>query len=60
MGKRFLREKQIRQDYLPIGHATFWKWVREGILPPGRVLSRGVTVWREDEILALGERQITK
>jgi predicted DNA-binding transcriptional regulator AlpA len=35
---------------LPIGRATWWRWVKSGKAPKPVRLSAGVTVWRADDV----------
>ena len=55
----YLREAQIvgnkrsnppSTGILPIGRATWWRWVKSGKAPQPVRLSRGVTVWNADEV----------
>lgn len=40
---------------IPVAASTWWKGIREGRFPRGRKLSPNVTVWLEDDIIALIE-----
>ena len=43
--------------FLAIGKSTFWKWVKDGLLPQGIRLSMRCTVWRREDLEAFIERQ---
>lgn len=35
-------------EYLGVGISTFWRWVKNGRIPPSIHLGNRVTVWRKD------------
>jgi predicted DNA-binding transcriptional regulator AlpA len=45
----YVRLKQILQ-FIPVHPSTWWYWVKEGRVPKPIKLSRGVTVWKAEEI----------
>jgi len=60
--EKYLRLSQIIGDrqrgidpILPIGRSTFLRWVKNKKAPAPLRLGKGVTVWRESEILAFAE-----
>lgn len=49
--KKYLRAKQVYQQ-LGISKTTFYRFVNDGILPPGIRLGPGTTtIWDEDDIV---------
>ncbi|GLQ98339.1 helix-turn-helix transcriptional regulator [Dyella mobilis] len=40
---------------LPISSATWWAWVKAQKAPAPLKLSRGVTVWRRDDVINFAE-----
>jgi predicted DNA-binding transcriptional regulator AlpA len=42
--RQYLRASECAA-YLGIAKSTFWRWVKEGIIPPGIHLSPRCTVW---------------
>ena len=40
-----------------VSKSTWWRWVAEGKAPQPRRLSRGVTVWKESEVMGFVEKQ---
>ena len=44
-----LRVKEASK-LLGIGKSTFWRWVQQGIIPPGIHLGARVTVWRVETL----------
>ncbi|WP_155935816.1 hypothetical protein, partial [Methylibium sp. T29-B] len=40
---------------LPISRSTWWKWVQDGHVPPGRKIGAGVTAWPVSVVLNIGE-----
>ena len=36
--------------FLAVGKSTFWRWAREGRIPPGIRLSNRATVWRKSDL----------
>lgn len=53
---RLLRRRQIKER-IPVSSTTIWRWERDGILPPPRIIS-GIPYQPEDVIdrLIAGER----
>lgn len=41
---------------LPIHRSTWWKWVKEGRVPPGRKLGTKTTAWPIEVVLAIGQQ----
>lgn len=61
----FVRANQILGDkkkgvapFLPVSRAHWFQGIKEGKYPQGIKLSQRVTVWRAEEIRALGDRFI--
>jgi prophage regulatory protein len=54
---KYLRVADIvrPKGVLPIARSTWLSWVQTGRAPKGTKLSRGVTVWRFDDVVALAE-----
>lgn len=56
-------QKEVQEYYRPkeatrllrIGKSTFWRWVADGRIPPGKRLSARCTVWKRADVLALVE-----
>ena len=48
----FVREKQLRTDFIKIGHGTLWSWVAAQKFPAPMKLSSGVTAWSRDDLVA--------
>lgn len=54
-------QKEVQEHYrakegaklLCIGESTYWKWVKDGRLPPGIKIGPRVTVWKRSDLLAL-------
>lgn len=46
-----LRERQILQ-LIPVSRATFRRWLRSGMFPPGFRLCGQITVWRAQIVQA--------
>lgn len=53
----YLRAREIHRPdgILPIGRSTFYAWLAEGRLPPGKRLGVRVRVWAQADLLALME-----
>lgn len=47
-----VREKQLRSEFIRIGHGTLWDWVANGKFPRPTKLSSGVTAWNRDDLQA--------
>lgn len=47
----FVREKQLRKDFILIGHATLWEWVAKRKFPTPSKLSAGVTAWKRSDLI---------
>lgn len=43
-------------EIIPVSATTWWKWVREGIAPQGKQLTRKLTVWRVEDVREFAER----
>jgi prophage regulatory protein len=48
---KYLREKQVL-EILPVNRSTLWRWVKQGLFPKPFKVSKGVTVWRQDQLEA--------
>jgi prophage regulatory protein len=48
----FIREKQLRKEFIQIGHATLWDWVAKQKFPAPTKLSSGVTAWKRSDLVA--------
>ena len=46
----FMRAKAAAA-FLDIGESTFWRWVKEGLIPKGIRLSARVTVWKYEDLV---------
>ena len=46
--------------YLSIGESTFWKWVKDGRLPAGTLLSARARVWPVDVLNGFLDRQASE
>lgn len=42
---------------IPISANTWWRWVKQGRIQPGKKLSPQVTVWPVEVVLALGRQE---
>lgn len=51
----FVREKQLRRDFLPVAHSTLWAWVSAGSFPAPAKLSSGVTAWKRSDLKSWAE-----
>ncbi len=40
-------------ELIPVSKSTWWNWVAQKKVPPGRKLSPRVTVWSREDVLAL-------
>jgi prophage regulatory protein len=58
MSKRYLRLWQVLER-IPVSKSTWWNGVKVGIFPKSVKLSPRVTVWREEEIDAIGTQDKT-
>lgn len=47
-----VREKQLRQNFIQIGHGTLWDWVAKNKFPAPIKLSSGVTAWKRSDLIA--------
>lgn len=47
----FVREKQLRKDFIQIGHGTLWAWVANQSFPAPSKLSSGVTAWKRSDLI---------
>jgi hypothetical protein len=57
---RLWRAKELysepgRAGLLPLSKPTFFKNVREGFYPPGRLISPNVRAWTDDEVTEMSE-----
>lgn len=50
--RAFLREKEVRSEFLRVAHSTLWRWVASGAFPAPVKLSRGVTAWKRTHLEA--------
>lgn len=48
--ERYLREKQLLEQYLPFSGSTLWRKVRSGTFPAPVKLGPAITAWREREV----------
>ena len=48
--ERYLREKQLLEQYLPFSGSTLWRKVRSGTFPALVKLGPAITAWREREV----------
>lgn len=48
--ERYLREKQLLDQYLPFSGSTLWRKVRKGTFPAPVKLGPAITAWREREV----------
>lgn len=59
--ERYLREKQLLEQYLPFSGSTLWRKVRDGSFPAPVKLGPAITAWREREVASwLNEQHETK
>lgn len=47
---RILRTNEV-SEMLGISRATLWRWARQGLLPPKRIIGPNSVGWFESEIL---------
>lgn len=47
--ERFVRKKRLAQ-ILGVSQTTIWRWVKEGKLPQGILLSKHCRVWRMSDV----------
>jgi hypothetical protein len=47
--------KTGRPGLLPINPSTWYAWVAEGKVPPGRKLGQNTVAWPIDQVLSIGE-----
>lgn len=47
----FVREKQLRKEFIKIGHGTLWAWVAKQTFPTPTKLSSGVTAWKRSDLI---------
>lgn len=47
--------KTKQPGLLPINRATWYKWLKEGKVPPGQQLSSKTTVWPVELVLSIGK-----
>lgn len=52
--QEYYRAKEAAK-LLRIGQSTFWRWVADGRIPPGKRLGARCTVWKRADVLALVE-----
>mgnify|MGYP001453121218 CR=1 FL=1 len=57
MSKRLLRLKQIIPGRVPVSKSSWWKGIKEGRFPKPIKLGPRTTVWAEEDIEALGQRE---
>lgn len=52
---RLLRANDIVKHYIPVSKSQFYKWVKDGVMPPGHKLGGNTRtrVWWESEIMAV-------
>lgn len=48
----YIREKKLIPDIIPVGHATLWRWSKDGRFPKPVKLSARVTAWRISDVKA--------
>jgi prophage regulatory protein len=48
----FLRQSQLVPIIVPVGHATFWRMVKDGRFPAPVKLGPKVTAWRAEDVRA--------
>ena len=48
--ERYLREKQLLEQYLPFSGSTLWRKVRSGTFPAPVKLGPAITAWSEREV----------
>lgn len=48
--RKYLRSRQVRQRYGDISHATLWRHIRDGCLPPPDAWIKGQRLWRGDKL----------
>ena len=53
--RKFLRAKDAA-DFLSISKSHFYQLVKEGVLPPGKLVSGAVRVWRLTSLDAAAEK----
>jgi predicted DNA-binding transcriptional regulator AlpA len=54
---KWLRAKECA-EYLNIARYTFWRWVKDGHIPPGSRLSNRCTVWKLSVIETLAASRV--
>jgi predicted DNA-binding transcriptional regulator AlpA len=42
---------------IPVSANTWWRWAKEGRIPPGRKLGPRTTVWSIEAVMAIGQPQ---
>ncbi|MCV2361438.1 AlpA family phage regulatory protein [Paucibacter sp. TC2R-5] len=47
----YTREKKLLQ-FIPVGRATLWRWVKAGEFPAPLKLSGSITAWRVEDVHA--------
>lgn len=47
----FVREKQLRTEFVRVGHGTVWDWVAKKKFPAPIKLSSGVTAWKRSDLI---------
>ena len=58
--ERYLREKQLLEQYLPFSGSTLWRKVRTGDFPAPVKLGPAITAWREREVASWQKEQQQK
>ena len=51
----YLRERQVRTEFIKIAHSTLWRWVSQKRFPTPVRLGPRVTAWRRSDLEAWAE-----
>lgn len=48
----YVRVNQLVPRFIPVSHATWWRWIKAGKAPKPHKLSSRVTAWKVEDIRA--------
>jgi prophage regulatory protein len=46
----YTRQSRLLREFMPISHATLWRWVKAGKFPAPVKLGERVTAWRNEDL----------
>jgi predicted DNA-binding transcriptional regulator AlpA len=57
---QFLREKQLREEFLKVSHSTLWRWVADNRFPAPVRCGPRVTAWRRCDVETWAEARVSE